>query len=417
MTKETNNNSSQSKNKKYKAQNFQVSYSLNNYQPVLCTHVSDQPFFYMDDEQNYEDDALLDAGYIDDFEEEFSEEMLSELRDMQKKMQNYENFAQNKKEHLTLEKFITDSKSIEAGFNKTEKDSTLEDIENMIGLSRMSQHLYEFAIAQGVEIILSNQIEISLYDKKSQIILIRQDMDIADQTLLLVQELRRHWQDINGAMVDPMSLHPEQAILINRAQKADLAVAIVRCAWEMKLQGRGDIWSRIENSSLYDLGRALAREALSDFRTLNNGIASSALFETWFLSERSNHEDKIIIQKMLADYRGYMFTSDEPCFNQAMEVIANLGEQPFGKNYLSVYAGMIVHDSLFTDVRDRSNANFLWFIKFERKYKEAEEELCTTNSLSDIAGKPDFSIHSSDSTNAFTAQEITSSNNIIHVQF
>ena len=419
MAKETNNNSSRSKAvKKYEAKKYKIAYSLNNWQPVQCSLVNDQPFFYMD-EAEFSDDDILDSEYAEDFDAEFSQEMLSELRDVQKKMQAYDSFAQNtkehKKEHKTLEKFITDSQSIEAGFENVKENNTLDDIQKMISQSRMSQHLFDIAVQQGVEIILSNQVQTSLYDKKGKTILIRQDMNIVDQTLLLVQELRRHWQDMKGASVDPMSLHPEQAILINRAQQADLAVAIVRCAWEMKLQGCDDIWARIENSSLCDLGRALAREALSDFRTLNNGAASSALFETWFLSERSNHADKILIQKMLADYRGYMFASDEPCFNQAMQIISNLGEQPFGKNYLSVFAAMIVHDSLFTDVRDRSNANFLWFIKFERKYQETEEELFTSPELNDMAGT-ESGIETSESNSIFAQTDITSTN-VIHVQF
>jgi hypothetical protein len=52
-----------------------------------------------------------------------------------------------------------------------------------------------------------------------------------------------------------------------------------------------------------------------------------------------------------------------------------LGEQPFGKNYLAPYAQMIIEDPVFTEVRDRSNANFLWFIKFERSFRETEQAL------------------------------------------
>ena len=39
-------------------------------------------------------------------------------------------------------------------------------------------------------------------------------------------------------------------------------------------------------------------------------------------------------------------------------------------------------DPIFTDVRDRSNANFLWFIKFERSFKETEQELQKGGDLS-----------------------------------
>jgi hypothetical protein len=47
---------------------------------------------------------------------------------------------------------------------------------------------------------------------------------------------------------------------------------------------------------------------------------------------------------------------------------------------------MIMNDPVFTDVRDRSNANFLWFIKFERSFMETERELQSSsqNQKSDV---------------------------------
>ncbi|HEY8963342.1 MAG TPA: hypothetical protein VIN59_02640, partial [Alphaproteobacteria bacterium] len=44
-----------------------------------------------------------------------------------------------------------------------------------------------------------------------------------------------------------------------------------------------------------------------------------------------------------------------------------------GKNYLTGLIEIILADPLFTEVRDRSNANFLWFIKFERSFRASEE--------------------------------------------
>jgi hypothetical protein len=112
-----------------------------------------------------------------------------------------------------------------------------------------------------------------------------------------------------------------------------------------------------------------------DFRTLNNGAAASAVFEAWFLSERCRLEDRKLIQQMLADYQGYVFEGDQGSQQVTAELIAALGAVPFGKNYLAPFVSTIMSDALFTDVRDRSNANFLWFIKFERSFREAEQEL------------------------------------------
>jgi hypothetical protein len=52
-----------------------------------------------------------------------------------------------------------------------------------------------------------------------------------------------------------------------------------------------------------------------------------------------------------------------------------LGKMPFGANYLEKNVTQIIADPIFTDVRDRSNANFLWFIKFERSFTEAERDV------------------------------------------
>ena len=57
------------------------------------------------------------------------------------------------------------------------------------------------------------------------------------------------------------------------------------------------------------------------------------------------------------------------------DVIARTGEVPTGKNYLSGLIEVMKADPLFTEVRDRSNANFLWFIKFERSFRETEGDL------------------------------------------
>ncbi len=59
----------------------------------------------------------------------------------------------------------------------------------------------------------------------------------------------------------------------------------------------------------------------------------------------------------------------------ALDVLKALGKMPFGGNYLLPIAPTMISDPVFTDVRDRSNANFLWFIKFERSFAAAEKEV------------------------------------------
>lgn len=78
---------------------------------------------------------------------------------------------------------------------------------------------------------------------------------------------------------------------------------------------------------------------------------------------------------MLADHQGYVFVDMQASRSVSIDLISALGEQPYGKNYLAPFARMIIEDPIFTEVRDRSNANFLWFIKFERSFRETEQVL------------------------------------------
>jgi hypothetical protein len=78
---------------------------------------------------------------------------------------------------------------------------------------------------------------------------------------------------------------------------------------------------------------------------------------------------------MLANQESGVFDTEQEAASITPSFIAALGEMPFGKNYLAQHALTIMEDPIFTEVRDRSNANFLWFIKFERTFRETEQEL------------------------------------------
>ena len=47
-----------------------MAYTLNNTQPVICTLVADQPYFYMEEDFAPEDDDILGFENIDSFEQE-----------------------------------------------------------------------------------------------------------------------------------------------------------------------------------------------------------------------------------------------------------------------------------------------------------------------------------------------------------
>ncbi len=357
-----------------------VAYTIDEKQPVLCTHIGDQPLFYID-EEIVEDEELFDPSELGLLEHE--------IQILQEEVNSFE---LAKKEPLfssedvmdAVEDFARNAESFAEGFSLSSEEQAerLEKILSTLEESRLAAAYLNTARKHDVKIILSEQVEQAFYDRRSGVISVYPHMDMSEQVILLSKELRRHWQHRQGALINPLMFQPEHAILINRAQEADLAVSVVRIAWELQLAGLRETWERVENSPLADLARAFARESFLDFRTINNGVASSTVFEAWFLSERCRQRDKQIIQTMLADHKGYVFESEAASKNVTVDLIAALGEMPFGKNYLAQHADVIMDDPVFTEIRDRSNANFLWFIKFERSYKEVEQHLQTEPDLS-----------------------------------
>lgn len=353
-----------------------VAYTLNNYQPVLCTIIGDQPLFYMD--------------YEGSLEHEFADEELGDLdiaaiesgiQNLQEKILSAGAYAMGEGQEMDNRKrmdLFSDEIRMAALPRMSGEEYFFEEMDSLcetLRTSRMGASLLEFAQGHGVTLADSTQIAAAAYDRDSATILINPHLPRAERLLLAVRELRRVWQHKHGALLHPLTFHPDQAILVNRAQMADLAVFMVRVAWEWQLAGEKDPWEAVESGDMADLARALARECFADFRTLNNGVAASAVFEAWFLSDRCRNEDRRLIQHMLADYQGYVFDAQSSSQAVTADLIGALGSVPFGKNYLAQYVATIMGDALFTDVRDRSNANFLWFIKFERSFREAEQDL------------------------------------------
>ncbi len=335
-----------------------VAYTINNKQPVRSTIISDEPLFFMDYDHDIieeDDDIYLSDELLVDNSHNSSKDYFCEQQSFMNNIIN--EFAENKDFSVN-------------------PDSNIKAIIKIISKSRYADELLKSAISDGVNIELSNNIEKSLYIKENRTILINPELSEENQVLLLAKELRRAWQHKSGALIQPLLFYPDQAILVNRTQNADLTINMVRIAWELQLAGYKESWEKIENSSLSDICHAFAKEAFMDFRTINNGKAASSAFEAWFLSERCNKFDKSLIQEMLADDQGYIFGKDmNSGISITQELISALGCVPYGKNYLSQYAHIIISDPIFTEVRDRANANFLWFIKFERSFRETEQEL------------------------------------------
>lgn len=397
-----------------------IAYTLNNYQPVRSTIISDQPFFYMDcDEAVFEDDLILDNGEFDAFERD--------LNALKRRVEAYERLSSRfiEDEDTVLEKFLESSDSIGSA-DDLDISEGLEETLSILETSKFGEELLKFARSKGFKIEVSNQEEFASTVFHAKTVLINAQLPVCEQVLLLARELRKVWQYEAGAGLDALSYQPDHAVIVSRAQIADSLSIMVRVAWELQLSGYHDGWARIENSPLNDLGRSFAREACLDFRSLNSGQANAACFETWFLSERCKVQDKRLIQNMLCDYQGYVFGQDYISRNVGTEFIYMLGSMPYGKNYLVDYASMILNDPIFNEVRDRSNANFLWFVKFEKSFREAEQELQTDEVIH--KSRSAFSHFSDNKDNTYGHQEsflhfpegietADNANNVVYVQF
>jgi hypothetical protein len=125
-----------------------------------------------------------------------------------------------------------------------------------------------------------------------------------------------------------------------------------------------------------DIGRAFEIKAQGDFRSLNNGEAARAAYDKFFDDARVKAHDKRLIHQMLLDENGYMRKCGQGRAEKAgIELFARLGEMPQGRNYLALKSGRAPLDASYAAIEDRSNANFLWFIKFERSFHEKEMQM------------------------------------------
>lgn len=344
-----------------------VAYTINNSQPVRSTIIGDQPFFYMD--------ADIEDEEFDDMSEAELAMLAGELEALKREIEVFDRMSDmnDGAESCIYQEIGENIVNVTQEIPKN--DQNIQEIIDIVAKSRLGNAYLERAIEDSVDIAYSEGCEAAYYDQIGRSIRLNGDLEQEEQVLLLTRELRRHWQNAEGALLHPLGFHPDQAILMNRLQMADLSVAMVRTAWELQLSGYKQAWTRIDRSSLADLGRAMAREAYTDFRTLNNGLASQAVFEAWFLSERCKHADKELIQMMLSDHDSMIHNLDSAEHQMTPAIIAAIGTVPYGKNYLGMHAPVIMEDAIFNEVRDRSNANFLWFVKFERSFRETEQHL------------------------------------------
>lgn len=345
--------------------------------PVLSNIIDVSPLFY------------VEANYDDEFEDEFLE--LEQLRAELTEAESHEDILAKQSRARQASKHVDSygKTSTEDLFLKNKNDMFAQASQNdvnaivaAVSKSRLGKSLLDKAEEFGISIEASSHVANVLYDRGASIIRIQKTLNEERAVLGLVKALRQMWMHKKGYLIHPLCFQPEDAILLNRLRAADSLSIMCRVAWEMKLEGYETSWNELIGGNAYDLASAFARESVADFRALTSGKANLACFEAWFLSGRCKVADKELIQQMLADQHGIVFENEEISRTASYEIIAGLGELPYGKNYLSSITAQIAEDPLYAEIRDRSNANFLWFIKFERSFRESEQELQKDSGIS-----------------------------------
>lgn len=252
----------------------------------------------------------------------------------------------------------------------------VDEIKALLLKSRTAQSLFEAFEENPLEIVHDNQVPLSQFYARGErrIVAINPYRPKGDLVNLLSRELRRAWHHLQGSLVNPLSFEPDEAILFNRAQQADALMISIKIAWELKLIGEPEAWDYLVGSPTADVTRTFEMKAQSDFRSMNNGEAARAAYDKFFEGNRTKSYDKRIIHQMLLDEVGYMRTTERRP-KMSVDALRRLGVMPQGKNYLALSQARSPADLCYATVEDRSNANFLWFIKFERSFQEKELQM------------------------------------------
>lgn len=336
---------------------------------ALCNMVGDQPLFYIDDSAE-EDFLMLDDEIGEDFTMFPTDEQF--LEKMRAKLESYDKTARL----LSSSEAVLPEESFDAVFkNKKNTENNLKSVFDFGQKSAIFKSYFDFITHNHIEIEFAVDTKTSVYNRAQSKILLNPSLDNLSASIALIKSMRMAWNHKQGILINPLSFQPEEAILINRLVHADLDVTKTSFLWDLKLAGEEDAWLHAMNGSDYDLCSAYAMESMTDFRSIKGGLAPRATFEKWFLSGRCKSHDRDIIQTMMGGHTDIDIDNADASRVIAMDVIAGLGNRPEGKNYLTPIVTQIMNDALFGEVRDRSNANFLWFVTFERRMSEMERDL------------------------------------------
>lgn len=307
------------------------------------------------------------------------DEPLTDEADIQARIdyaeEKIERFYQDQNRKKALSNKIQNGEIEAMPLHKQDGDIRTSSLRVIISNSQLGKDLLLGHKHSKTSLRIDNQIFSVKLHKKSKIIGINSQMTYGEAIFRVVKELRRAWLSTEGDVLYPLAYSPDDAILMNRILEADCRVAAIWVAWELKLQGYDEAWDYVLHSNEAVMAKSFARKAREDFRNIDNGIAPHSAFEAWFSSPLVKKTDHTLIQQMLADEKGYVFGKEEGEMIITPALVDFIAEMPGEKNYLVHVMGKPLPDTEYSIVRDRSNANFLWFVKFEKSFQETEKEI------------------------------------------
>jgi hypothetical protein len=245
--------------------------------------------------------------------------------------------------------------------------------------------LLDFVLDNGVKIIPNSQVKSYEYNPKAKIASYSPIGSDDEIFLLKLSAIRAAYISLKGVNFNFLEYHPDIAVVLNRLIPADNMAILVQCAWEERFKNNFGPWNLLK-TICPDICQAVKATAREDFRTLRDGDALVSAFECWFLSERPNFYDTKTIKTLLANFK-YIKNQDSNITHQISsigKIIACLGDIPKRKNYLVNHISTIIQDTIFTEVRGRSNANFLWFIKFEMSYSTTSTPIYNSENKNNV---------------------------------
>lgn len=304
------------------------SYTINNYQPVTCSLIDDVPLFcnsYVDDGDTINIGAA--AGFKEE-EEEFDEEEF------------------NPPSFVYTEKHIEDKEFKDYLFN--------------CQLTSFLSNGYVLMYSESEDIVTI----------EGNLINVPRTMDKAEAYIYILRVIRIN-KTLNSFNL--LSYDPDSSILLNRVLEADVMAFSLRGAWEVRLKGWEGPWEYL-SYHYPDLAYSFITCVQSDFRFLRNGEAMRSVFEAWFLGDYVNEVDSQTV-KILLKAEAYYNTYNK-WLPLSVRDICLIAEVSDGVSYTSgLNAETVLTDSVFNAVRDRKCANFIWFMRFEKRFRETEEGL------------------------------------------